>query len=104
MKAVQGFLTEDDTFFDDKHAAELYEAELELRLACDKPNIDDDKLIDYLITLQPQIQRYFNALEKHNANNGKAEEVVAPEQQQSPRSDEPVPDVGRRTRPKRVRD
>ena len=103
MKAVQGFLTEDDTFFDDKHAAELYEAELELRQACDKPNIDDDKLIGYLITLQPQIQRYFNALEKHNADNGKAEEVAAPELEQPTRSDEPVPDVGGRTRTKRVR-
>lgn len=108
-KAVQGYLSEDNVYFDTAEDCELYEAEDALRRVLDKMEIDDDKFIGYITTptLRLGIERYFNALNYFKvsfdqSDIAKANET-APAQQQPPRSDEPVSDMGRRTQSKGVR-
>lgn len=110
MKKVEGWLTEDDTFFYRENDAEVYESELALRQACNKLeinglSIDDDKVINVVISLEKEVLRYLAARHSasvHPANNGKAEEPEAVLEQPVGEL-QPMPHVRRRSRPEAVR-
>ena len=106
-KQVQGFLTEDDTFFEKQEDAEIYESEVLLRQACNKLEIapgitiDDDKVIHVLDNLEEEVLRYLNARQRakqHTAVELRPEDELDSVLEQPPRGDEPVPYVRRRKR------
>lgn len=106
-KEVKGYLTEDDTFFESKNDAEVYESEVLLRQACNKLEIapgitiDDDKVIHVLDNLEEEVLRYLNAIQRareHTAVELRPEDEPDSVLEQPTGSDEPVPYVRRRKR------
>lgn len=106
-KQVQGYLTDDDTFFESEADAEVYESEVALRQACNRLEtapgitIDDDKVIHVLQNLEEEVLRYLNARQRakqHTAVELRSEDEPDRVQQLPAGSDEPVPYVRRRKR------
>lgn len=126
-KAVSGFLSSDEIFFDREVDADLHDAELVLRTALGKYSKDPESVIETLRKEMEPIRRYFDAFEAsvedvHDTrtnshppgqpgetetdppNNGAGEEDDAREQQQPRSRRQPVPNLGRRKRTKEVQD
>ena len=63
MKMAQGYVTEDGTFFESKLEAELYEAEVLLRMALVGTNaaLDPEKVLQIILAVMPQLRRYVDA-------------------------------------------
>lgn len=80
MKQVTGFLTEDGTFFDNKAAADLHEAEHLLDHSARYIGVDPEKLKDAINQLHEPVRRYLDAQDasakerveyvKHNSSPG----------------------------------
>jgi hypothetical protein len=60
---AQGYVTEDGTFFESKLEAELYEAEVLLRMALVGTNaaLDPEKVLQIILAVMPQLRRYVDA-------------------------------------------
>lgn len=63
MKMAQGYITEDGTFFESKLEAELYEAEVALRMSLVGVNasLDPEKVLETILAVMPQLRRYVDA-------------------------------------------
>ena len=63
MKMAQGYVTEDGTFFESKLEAELYEAEVVLRMSLVGVNeaLDPEKVLQIILAVMPQLRRYVDA-------------------------------------------
>lgn len=61
MKATQGFLSEDGTFFESKAECELYEAELLLDAVCDSHGVDPTAYKQMVRSSSQQTMRYIDA-------------------------------------------
>lgn len=110
-KSVTGFLTEDDVFYSNFPAAELHEAEVKLREVCEVYSLDADRLLQYLTEppFMKAIRRYLDAKSANqvsveigtkleagldHSNPEKSQDNPPSVLEQSPRSDQSVPDMG----------
>jgi len=125
VNPVTGFIAKDGTFFEVRNEAELYEADQALTDALTERGVDPDKFIEHAVALRLLVERYFNAKEaidndkepefvtwhgnqanlgEHDAHDGGTKEGLDTLLEQPSSSDQPVPNVGRRSQSKKVRD
>jgi hypothetical protein len=65
MKMTQGYVTDDGTFFESKHEAELHEAEMRLRIQLAHltafPKLDTDAFLAVVFEVRTQLRSYLDA-------------------------------------------
>lgn len=114
MEKVKGYLTVDGKFFADENQARLHEAEERLTDTLVSARVDPAKVMSLLDTYTAQIEEYINArkqvpqvdsvsdIDSDQADDTRTSEDTSGDFEQPTGSAEPVSNVGRRSRSKRV--
>lgn len=107
MKPVQGYLSDDGTFFDTAEDAKFYDAMHRLSFVLQNSSVNPERFITVIDKLHPEIRSYLDAKEARDiidcgetkpvtrvdtTNNGQTTEAIL---EFTSDGDEPVSDVGR---------